>query len=176
MEQKPTIQAAKRSSAPLETWNDQDLKREQEGDPVLLTVQGWLEFGQRSAWNRVLPLCPEAKACYSQWDNLAVHNGLLFLKDGGNQHATQWCGSGWCLVASPYSQKCPLVGGGRPLWVHTDPPIPTGLAAAKTQNSMCMPLTPVHRTNWMLPCSVVALPSGGTHGAGWCGHPGSFSP
>lgn len=83
----------------METWNDQDLKREQEGDPVLLTVQGWLEFGQRSAWNRVLPLCPEAKACYSQWDNLAVHNGLLFLKDGGNQHATQWCGSGWCLVS-----------------------------------------------------------------------------
>lgn len=40
----------------LETWNDQYLKREQEGDPVLATVRGWLETGQRPASNSLTPV------------------------------------------------------------------------------------------------------------------------
>lgn len=176
------IQAAYRSSAPLETWNDQDLKWEQEDDSVLTSGKGWLETNQWPAWNSVSPLCPEAKAYYSQWDDLAIHNGVLFRiwsKLAGNSVVWQRL-----VPRSMCAHALRAIHGS--VWEvyfgYTKyPPMPlreTLLGWLSSRHgTVCVDLRHLYcpqRTNWMLPCPGAAIPGGGPHGAGWGGHPGSF--
>lgn len=55
-----------------------ELQQQQEADPTLKRLRGWLAAGQRPERQEIMAFGPEVKAYHSQWATLTLRDGLLY--------------------------------------------------------------------------------------------------